>query len=246
MRVLVLAGTGEARELAGLLASGGVDVVLSLAGRTSTSAPLPGVQTRVGGFGGADGLAAYLAVERIDRVVDATHPFAATISGHAAEACRRAATPLLVLQRPGWQAVAGDRWTRVPDLAAAAREVLVSPPGTVLLTTGRGDLGAFAGDDVHDFVVRTIEWPQGPTPPYMTLLRDRGPFDEPDEIALMRAHGVGLLVTKDSGGAATAAKLTAARRLAVPVLVVDRPPLPAETAVVADVDAALAWVRGAR
>lgn len=239
MRVLVLGGTGEARTLAGRLVEAGADLVSSLAGQVTPLA-LPDGRVRIGGFGGVDGLTTYLRDERVDRVVDATHPFAATITRHAVEACQLARTPLLVLRRPAWREEPGDRWTRVPDIALAAAAVRDSSPGTVLLTTGRGDLAAFADDDIHDFIVRAIEPPHGPMPARSIVVLDRGPYDVEGETALMRQHDVGLLVTKDSGGSMTAAKLTAARDLGLPVLLVDRPALP-DVDVVSTVDSALAW-----
>lgn len=240
VRVLVLGGTGEARALAARLVSGGVDVISSLAGRVSRPA-LPRGVVRIGGFGGVDGLVDYLQSSRIERVVDATHPFAATITRNAVQACTQAGVPLVVLRRPGWEAAPGDRWTRVPNVPAAADLVRTSAPGTVFLTTGRRDLSAFAGDDRHHFLVRTVDPPTGDLPPRMTLLLDRGPYEAERESALMREHGVALLVTKDSGGTLTAAKLVAARELGVPVLVVDRPPLPHAEVVPTVEDAAL-WL----
>lgn len=222
MRVLVLGGTAEARALAAELYERNVPVVSSLAGRVSNPA-LPMGDVRIGGFGGTAGLSAYLRDAGITHVVDATHPFAARITAHAVAA---AADSLIVLRRPGWTPSPGDRWTRVPTITAAAAGVAEAPPGTVFVTTGRRDLGAFAGDAVHAFLVRAVERPEGAVPPRMRLVLDRGPYTLRGEMALMREHGVTLLVTKDSGGALTVAKLEAARELGVPVLVVDRPALP--------------------
>jgi precorrin-6A/cobalt-precorrin-6A reductase len=242
VRLLLLGGTAEARALAAVLHADGAEVISSLAGRVSRPA-LPVGEVRIGGFGGADGLAAYLRSDPVTAVIDATHPFAATISAHAAAAAAQTATPLLALRRPGWTACAGDRWTRVPDIGAAARVVAASPSGAVFLTTGRRDLAAFAADDRHDYLVRTVDPPVGATPPRMTLLLARGPYEVPAETALMREHAVRMLVTKDSGGELTVAKLDAARALDVPVLVVDRPLLPAGVDSVPDVAGALDWVR---
>lgn len=225
VRVLVLGGTGEARALAARLVDSGSDVVSSLAGRVSLPV-LPRGDVRIGGFGGAAGLADYLRAEGIERVVDATHPFAATITGHAVAACAQSQVPLLVLRRPGWTATANDRWTRVASVVAAAELVRATAPGAVFLTTGRRDLAAFAADDQHHYLVRTVDPPAGDVPPRMTLLLDRGPYELDREAALMREHAVARLVTKDSGGTLTAAKLVAARELGVPVVVVERPPLP--------------------
>jgi precorrin-6A/cobalt-precorrin-6A reductase len=241
VRVLLLGGTAEARALAGALTERGVDLISSLAGRVSNPA-MPVGATRVGGFGGADGLAAFVAAEGITAVVDATHPFAASITGNAAAVAARSGLPLLVLRRPAWTQRPGDDWVRVPDVAAAARLAAAAGPGTIFLTTGRRDLAAFAADDGHHYLVRTVDPPQGPTPPRMTLLLDRGPYVLDAERDLMNTHRVRLLVTKDSGGELTVAKLDAARAIGLPVVMVDRPPLPHGVDVVATVDAAVDWV----
>ncbi len=239
MRVLVLGGTGEARALAARLVEAGVPLLSSLAGRVREPR-LPAGPVRVGGFGGAAGLAAFLREGGFTAVVDATHPFAATITGNAVEAAERAGVPLLVLRRPGWPPE--PAWRVVPDMAAAAGAVRDWPGGSVFLTTGRRDLAVFAGDDRHRFLVRTVDPPEGAVPPRMTLLLDRGPYTVDGERDLLRAYDVGLLVTKDSGGTMTAAKLHAARELDVPVVVVRRPPLPAGCQVVETVDAAVTWL----
>jgi len=239
MRVLILGGTGEARALAAELAARpGVEVTSSLAGRVRDPA-LPAGAVRIGGFGGVAGLAAYLAAEQIDRLVDATHPFAATISAHAASAADATGVPLVVLRRPGWSVQPGDRWTRVPDIVAAAARAAALPSGCIFLTTGRRDLAAFAADEGHDYLVRTVEPPDGATPPRMTLLLGRGPYPLDGEAGLMREHGVTALVTKDSGGVLTSAKLAAARDRGIGVIMVDRPPLPAGVTAVPTVDAVL-------
>lgn len=244
MRILILGGTGEARELAAELTAAGIDVVSSLAGRVRQPR-LPAGPVRIGGFGGAAGLAGYLGAEAITVIVDATHPFAAAITGNATEAAAAVGVPLLVLRRPPW--VTDPSWQTVPDIAAAAAAVRAWPGESVFLTTGRRDLGVFAADGGHRFLVRAVDPPdpEGPAPPRMTLLLDRGPYTVEGESALMREHGVGLLVTKNSGGPMTAAKLQAARELAVQVVVVERPPLPPGSSVVATVAAAVAWVRSA-
>ena len=239
MRILILGGTGEARELAAALVAAGTDVLSSLAGRVRNPR-LPEGPVRIGGFGGAEGLAAFLATEGIAAVVDATHPFAAGITANATQAAAAAGVPLLVLRRPGWDA--DPAWHAAADIGAAAAAVRDWPGERVFLTTGRRDLAAFAADDAHDFLVRTVDPPEGPVPPRMTLLLDRGPYTAEGETALMREHGVGLLVTKNSGGPMTAAKLTAARELGVQVVVVARPPLPPGAAVVATVPEALRWL----
>jgi precorrin-6A/cobalt-precorrin-6A reductase len=237
-RVLVLGGTGEARELAARLAGRpGTEVISSLAGRTSDPARPPG-RTRTGGFGGPDGLAAWLAAEQIGAVVDATHPFAAGITAAAVAATARLGVPLLVLRRPGWTAGPGDDWRRVPSLAAAAGSL---PGERVFLTVGRMEVSAFAGDERRWFLIRSVEEPAPPLPRRRCLLRARGPFTAAAETALMRHHGVEVLVTRDSGGELTSAKLAAARQLDLPVIMVDRPADP-DAPAVATVGEALAWL----
>ncbi|MFJ2812904.1 cobalt-precorrin-6A reductase [Streptomyces sp. NPDC087294] len=232
--VLVLGGTAEARELAGVLAGvGGVRVTSSLAGRVSRPGVLAG-DVRVGGFGGAEGLAAWVRAEGVDVLVDATHPFAERITANAARAAEVTGVPALVLRRPGWTAVPGDRWHPVPSLAGAA-DALPALGRRVLLTTGRLGLSAFAHLTDLDFLVRCVEPPQTPMPPRARVLLARGPFTVADETELLREQRIDVLVTKDSGGAATAAKLTAARRLGVPVVLVTRPALPGGVTAVAEV-----------
>lgn len=240
LRVLVLGGTTEGRELASACAATpGIEVISSLAGRTS-SPLLPAGEVRIGGFGGVAGLADYLRDREIDAVVDATHPFAATMTEHAVAASAQAGVPLLVLRRPGWTEQPGDTWHRVADLAAAAALV----PGLgerVFLTTGRQSIAAFAGVDACWFLSRSVEPPEPPLPQRTEVLLDRGPFTLAGERALLAEHRIDVLVTKDSGG--STAKLDAARECGLPVVLVDRPPLPPGTDVVATVQAALHWLR---
>jgi precorrin-6A/cobalt-precorrin-6A reductase len=235
-QVLVLGGTGEARRLAAALVAEGVDVLSSLAGRVADPV-LPEGRVRVGGFGGAEGLAAWLAEHRPRAVVDATHPFAAQITASAAAAARD--VPLLRLQRPGWTPGPGDDWRFVDSLAEAA--AAVAGYASVFLTTGRQGVAAFAALPGR-VLVRSVDPPDEPLPAGATLLLDRGPFSVADELALMREHAVDVVVTKDSGGHLTEAKLTAARELGVPVVLVRRPPLPPGVPTVATVEEALAWV----
>ncbi|HEY2833252.1 MAG TPA: cobalt-precorrin-6A reductase [Sporichthyaceae bacterium] len=241
MTLLILGGTGEARTLAAAVIIGSNRrVVSSLAGRVSDPL-LPAGEVRLGGFGGPDGLAAWMRAESVTAVVDATHPFAARISASAVVATRLVGTPLLVLRRPGWQAEPGDDWTRVADVPAAAA-ALMERDGPVFLTTGRGGLAHFANLP-HRFVIRTVDPPDPPLPADAVLVCSRGPYRPAGERALLAEHGIRVLVTKDSGGEMTSAKLTAARELGVPVVMVDRPPLPdPNVAAVADPQAALAWV----
>ncbi|MDX6739226.1 cobalt-precorrin-6A reductase [Actinocorallia sp. A-T 12471] len=240
--VLVLGGTGEARRLADALSAvPRLRTVSSLAGRVTHPA-LPVGEVRTGGFGGAEGLAAWLKAEGIDLVVDATHPFASGMTASAAQATARTGVPLLVLRRPGWQPVQGDRWHWAADVAEAARTL----PGLgrrVFLTTGRQTIGAFARLDGLWFLARSVDPPEPPLPRALHVVLDRGPFTLDGELALMREHAVDVLVTKDSGGPMTSAKLAAARTLSLPVLLVRRPPLPEGVPVVATVEEAAAWVR---
>src|SRR5580693_4047873 len=239
VRILILGGTGEARALAAELVATGVDVLSSLAGRVRQPR-LPDGPVRVGGFGGPAGLAAFLRAEQITAVIDATHPFAGAITANAAQAAAQAEVPLLVLRRPEWEAA--PSWELVADIGGAAAAVRAWSGESVFLTTGRRDLGVFAVDDQHRFLVRAVDPPDGPVPPRMTLVLDRGPYTVEGELALMREHGVGLLVTKNSGGPMTAAKLQAARDLGVQVLMVRRPPLPEETVAVTTVVDAVRWI----
>ena len=173
--------------------------------------------------------------------MDATHPFAGGITANAAQAAAQARVPLLVLRRPEWDA--DPAWHAVGDIRAAAAAVRAGRAKSVFLTTGRRDLAAFAGDDRHRFLVRTVDPPDGPVPPRMTLILDRGPYPVDGESALMREHGIGLLVTKNSGGPMTAAKLKAARDLGVQVVMVPAPGTAAwQRTVVATVPEALRWL----
>ncbi|MGW8065346.1 cobalt-precorrin-6A reductase [Streptomyces ziwulingensis] len=236
--VLILGGTTEARRLAAdLAARPGVRVTTSLAGRVSRPGSVAG-EVRTGGFGGPEGLAAWLREQRVDALVDATHPFAETITANAARAAAATGTPAVVLRRPGWQPGPDDRWHPVASLAGAA-DVLPALGRRVLLTTGRLGLAAFAHLTGLHFVTRSVEPPDPPLPPDTHVLLARGPFTVAGETALLLEHRIDVLVTKDSGGGATEAKLTAARELALPVVMVRRPPLPQGVPVVSDARAVL-------
>jgi precorrin-6A/cobalt-precorrin-6A reductase len=241
MRVLILGGTSEASELARrLLGDKRFSPTLSLAGRTKEPG-LPLIPYRVGGFGGAQGLARWIADERIDAIVDATHPFATRISDNVVRAARTSGVPLLSLMRPPWKACAGDRWIRV-ESAREAATALGDQPCRVFLTVGRLELPAFRAAPQHDYLVRTIDAPDpSALPERAELLLQRGPFDEVSETMLMRDRGIEILVAKNSGGAATYAKVAAARRLALPVVMIERPQKPAGSTV-GDAKSALAWL----
>lgn len=181
---------------------------------------------------------AWLLNERIDVVIGATHPFAERMTAAAAAATKAADIPFLLLRRPGWTAGPGDDWRRVPSLEAAAANL---PGERVFLTTGRTGLSVFASDALRWFLVRSVETPNPPPPPRTHLLLARGPFEVAGEIELMRRYAIDVLVTKDSGGDMTAAKLTAARRLGLPVVMIDRPPAP-DVPTVSTVEDAVAWL----
>ena len=238
MRILILGGTAEARALAEALAH--LPVVTSLAGRVANPRLPPG-EVRIGGFGGPEALARWLGEQDVAAVVDATHPFAERISASAARACPQGGVPLLRLERPGWTPRPGDDWHRVTDLHEAA--ALAPRLGArALLTTGRQGLAAFAAVDDVWFLVRCVDAPAPPLPRRHELLLDRGPYTLAGELALMDAHRIDLIITKDSGGTLTEAKLDAAREREAPVIVVDRPPRP-DVETVPTVAEALAWAQ---
>jgi precorrin-6A/cobalt-precorrin-6A reductase len=242
-RLLILGGTAEAAALAhaALARFGeGIDVTTSLAGRTERPSPLPG-RLRIGGFGGAAGLAAYLTEHRVDRLIDATHPFAAQISTAARLACKAAAVPRLMLLRPPWRRHPRDHWIEVDDMAAAA--AIVSRVGRhAFLTVGAGELASFAAVEEMRFVVRVIDPPRRPLPlRCCRVIVGRGPFSLAEERRRLEDHAIDVLVCKASGGAATKAKIVAARELGLPVIMIRRPPRePGEA--VETVAAALDWL----
>ncbi|MEU0129799.1 MULTISPECIES: cobalt-precorrin-6A reductase [unclassified Streptomyces] len=242
LHVLVLGGTTEARRIAeSLVAMDRVRVTSSLAGRVARPSLPPG-EVRVGGFGGAGGMADWLREHRVAAVIDATHPFAGTISFNAAAAAAAVHVPLLAVRRPGWVPVAGDRWHLTDSLAGAA-QLLPGLGRRVFLTTGRMGLAAFAELDSLWFLMRSVDAPETPCPPRTELLLDRGPFSLEGERELIRRHRIDVLVTKDSGGDATAPKLTAAREAGIPVVVVRRPPVPGDVPVAGTPEEAVTWLR---
>ncbi len=239
-RVLILGGTSDAAAaIAQIAALPQVETIASLAGRT----PKPNIpsvgQVRMGGFGGVAGLVAFLRDEKIDLLVDATHPFAAQISRNAAQAALIVGIPRVLLNRPGWSREVADRWLEVVDHAAAAA-ILPGLANRVFLTIGRQELAAFADLTQLWFLMRMITPPDPPIPSGEVILQ-QGPFAVADEIALMQKYQVAAIVSKNSGGTATYAKIIAARELGLPVVMIPRPVLP-EGDVVQDVGAAVAWV----
>lgn len=222
-RILILGGTGEARDLAQALLAAGHSIVTSLAGVTEKPV-LPAGQVRIGGFSGAGGLAAYISAENIELVIDATHPFAAQMSRQASETCRPAGVPILRLERPPWEARSDDRWTTVASIAEAANAV---PAGArVLLTIGRKEAALFFARGDISGIARMIEPPADQQPAHWCVLRERPPFSVAAEVELMTTHGITHLVTKNAGGDATASKLEAARVRGIPVVMVSRPVKP--------------------
>ncbi len=235
MKLLILGGTTEASAIARALAGDRrFSPVLSLAGRTRTPVPPP-IPWRVGGFGGVAGLATYLRHEGVDAVIDATHPFAARMKAHAAAAC--GAIPRVAVVRPAWEQVPGDQWVSVPGMAAAAA-ALGSEPLRVFLTVGQGELAPFGPP--HHYLVRSVDAPAD-APAGAVVVTARGPFTAADDQALMQAHSIQVLVTKNSGGAAVEGKLAAARGLGIRAVMIDRPP-PPPGPIVTDATGALHWL----
>jgi precorrin-6A/cobalt-precorrin-6A reductase len=238
MRILLLGGTSEARALAARLQPD-VDVISSLAGRVPEPA-LPVGEVRIGGFGGVDGMRRWLSEADVDAVVDATHPYAATITAHAAAVCGKLGLPHLVLARPAWDP--GDALVVRSDVEAA-KTVAADGFSRIFLTTGRSGVNAFVDVDAW-FLIRAVTAPDADTLPQRhQLVLSRGPYHYDDELALLRDHGIDALVTKNSGGAMTRPKLDAAEALGVAVVMVDRPPLPPNVVTVTTVDEAADWVR---
>jgi precorrin-6A/cobalt-precorrin-6A reductase len=239
--ILILGGTTEARELGqDLAARTDVAVTLSLAGRTA-SPSAQAVPVRRGGFGGSAGLTQYLRDNAVDVLIDATHPYAPTISAHALGAASETNTPMIALCRPPWRAVAGDRWTEVLDVLEAVRTLGIKPRN-VFLAVGRQEIAHFASAPQHHYLIRSVDPVDPPLAvPYARYILARGPFDEEQERALLRAQAIDVVVAKNSGGAATYGKIAAARTLGIPVILLRRPPeLPVHR--VATVGEAIAWL----
>lgn len=241
LNILLLGGTSEAARLAKELARRpGIATVLSLAGRTSKAAPSP-VPIRIGGFGGIDGLASYLARETVDLVVDATHPFAAQISNNAIAACAKINVPLLAVERPPWERTTGDNWSEHATIQAAIA-ALPDMPSTVFSALGRSSIPLLCARPEHRYVIRVVD--PVPLPAELSdavVISARGPFRAEDDIALFREHRIACVLAKNSGGDAAYAKIDAARRLQLPVYMVKRPAI-AKRLAVPTVDEALTWI----
>jgi len=241
MKILILGGTAESRALAGALAGRrDLSVTLSLAGRTVKPAPQP-VPVRVGGFGGAEGLARYLRDERIEALIDATHPYAAIISANAARAAEAANVTLLALRRVPWAEREGDQWIAA-DTVEAAVDALGKVPRRVFLALGRKEIKPFTGAPQHTYIVRSVDPVDPPLAvPHAIYLTARGPFSEANDRALLERHRVDVVVAKNSGGDASYGKIAASRALHLPVIVLTRPALP-DVEAVETVDAVVAWL----
>ena len=217
-----------------------LDVTLSLAGRTASPAR-QSVPVRSGGFGGAVGLAAHLVNERIDILIDATHPYASVISANAVEAARKTGVRFVALRRPPWVAVAGDRWSEVSNVREAVR-TLGQAPRRVFVALGRNELAPFKAAPQHHYLIRSVDPVDPPLPlPHVIYVTGRGPFSEANDRALMTAHGIEVVIAKNSGGTATYGKIAAARMLGIEVIMLRRPTVP-KTAAVETIEDAIAWL----
>jgi precorrin-6A/cobalt-precorrin-6A reductase len=239
-RALILGGTGNANRLADAFVRAKIDAVYSYAGRTQI--PLGhSLPTRIGGFGGAKGLAEYLRAERITHVIDATHPFAAEMSRHAVEACEAVGVPLVALERAPWTRASGDDWIEVADIAGAVA-ALPESRAHVFLAIGRQHVAPFASKPQHAYTLRFVDTPDDTLPlSDAEVIVSRGPFTLEDDRELMRSRGIGLLVARNSGGDGARAKIDAARELGLPVIMIARPALP-ERPRVETVEEVLAWL----
>lgn len=223
--VLILGGTRDARALALQIAEAGISAVYSYAGRTVAPVPLP-MPTRIGGFGGIDGLCTFLSDANISHIIDATHPFAETMSRHALTASERSGTPLIALSRPAWQPVEGDTWINAPDLDAAIAAMNIAPQ-RVFLAIGRQEVARFAEHPQHHYLLRFVDPTDVPPPlPDHTIITARGPFEADEDAALMREHRIDVVVSKNAGGSGAYGKIAAARALGLPVVMIQRPQLP--------------------
>lgn len=237
--ILLLGGTTEASHLARLLAETGVKATFSYAGRTDApiAQPLP---TRIGGFGGAEGLAQYLRDHQITHVIDATHPFAAQMSLNAIAACAQTGTPLLALERPAWTPGIGDNWTHVAGISEAVL-ALPESPARIFLAIGKQHLAPFATKPQHHYLLRLVDAPEGLPLPDAQAIVAKGPFTVDGDSALLADHKITHIVAKNSGGSGARAKLLAARALGLPVILIDRPGLP-NRQIATSPEEALAWL----
>lgn len=218
-----------------------LSATLSLAGRVERPMPMP-LPTRIGGFGGVDGLKTYLQNTAITHVIDATHPFAARMSMHAVQTCRTLGLPLLGLTRPGWDKQMGDTWQHVPDMAGAVA-ALDRPAARVFLAIGRMHIAEFATRPQHHYVLRLVDPPDGVLPlPKADIIVAKGPFSQVDDIGLLHERDIDIVVSKNSGGTGAYAKIAAARQLGLPVIMIDRPVQPARQEVHSIPDV-MTWLR---
>lgn len=228
--------------MAEAIAKAGLAGVYSYAGRTETPMGQP-IHMRMGGFGGVEGLIAYLTDQAITHVIDATHPFAAQMSGNAVAACTATGTPLIALERAPWVAGEGDRWTHVADIAGAVT-ALSGPPRRVFLAIGRQHLDPFVVQPQHTYLLRLVDPPTSPLSlPQAQITVARGPFTVASDTALMQSHGTQIVVAKNAGGKGAVAKIAAARALGLPVVMIDRPVIPARR-VAHSVKDVMAWLSG--
>lgn len=240
INVLILGGTSEASKLACAVSERGIPAIFSYAGRVKTpkAQPLP---TRVGGFGGAEGLAAFITQQRITHIIDATHPFATQMSRNVLAASLQTSVPAIALTRPAWAPTTHDNWQHVASIDEAV-SALECPAQRVLLAIGRMHLAAFAAQPQHYYVLRLVDQPTAPPPlAHFTTTVDRGPFTLEGDLALLQNHRIERIVCKNAGGEGAVSKLDAARALGVPVIMIDRPAIPARHEV-HSVDQVLAWL----
>ncbi|MDA9545776.1 MULTISPECIES: cobalt-precorrin-6A reductase [unclassified Bradyrhizobium] len=224
IRALILGGTADASLLAAEIARAGIDAVYSYGGRTRAPADQP-LPTRIGGFGGVSGLTDYIRREGITHVIDATHPFAAEMSRNAVEACAQTGTPLLALERAPWIKAAADTWLEVVDVNAAVA-ALPDAPANVFLAIGRQHIAPFATKPQHAYTLRFVDPPEAPLPFAADVIVSRGPFTFDSELEMLRTRGISWIVARNSGGDGARAKIDAARRLGLPVIMISRPELP--------------------
>jgi precorrin-6A/cobalt-precorrin-6A reductase len=236
-RVLLLGGTTEASALARSLADRQVDAVFSYAGRTNNpvAQPLP---TRIGGFGGVEGLMAWLSAQHITHVIDATHPFAAQMSRNAIAACAALGLPLLGFERAPWGGFPGC--LHVADIDAAV-SALPQAPARVFLAIGKQNLAAFATKPQHHYLLRLVDPLEGLPLPECTAVIARGPFTLQGDLDLLTTHRISHIVAKNAGGSGARAKIDAAQQLGLPVILIDRPALPARQ-VAGSLTEVLAWL----